>query len=220
LQASGIEQTVTVAIAAATGSAAPASLEPAASPRDVVKPPDAAGNIEFAVQTQTVQPQTSGPSAATPASTTTAVPAQSAPAPVPIADVAVTIAVQAQSGKNRFEIRLDPPELGRIDVQLNVDSRGTVSSRLIVERPETLSLLVRDAPQLQRALQDAGLSTAGGMEFSLAGQGFANRNGFAQQNEFAAPQASGGAAGDTAPIAALQGYAAPSNRSGGLDITV
>ena len=53
----------------------------------------------------------------------------------------MTIAAQAQSGKSRFEIRLDPPELGRIDVQLNVDSSGNVSSRLVVERPETLDLL-------------------------------------------------------------------------------
>jgi flagellar hook-length control protein FliK len=218
LPASGIEQTLTTANAGVHESAAPASatIEPDDRPRDVVKASDSSTNVGLAIQTQTMN----GPgAAATNNATAAAPPAQSAAAPVPVGEVAVTIAMHAQSGKNRFEIRLDPPELGRIDVQLNVDSRGTVSSRLIVERPDTLNLLARDAPQLQRALQDAGFSTAGGMEFSLADQGFANRNGFAQQNEFPIHRA-GGTAGDTAPIAALQEYAARSSRNSGLDIMV
>ena len=64
-----------------------------------------------------------------------------------------------RTGCSRFEIRLDPPELGRIDVRLDVDSDGKVTSRLMVERAETLDLLRRDAPQLERALQHAGLNT-------------------------------------------------------------
>ncbi len=88
--------------------------------------------------------------------------------PVPIAGVAIEIAAQALSGKNRFEIRLDPPELGRIDVRLEIDNEGHVKSRLIVERAETLDMLRRDAPQLARALQQAGLKTAdNALEFSL-----------------------------------------------------
>ena len=218
LPASGTEQSLTVANSSVNGPAAPAStgIESNDRPRDAIKLPDSTDNAGLALQTQTA----SGPSAAAITNSTAPSPSnQSAAASVPIAEVAVTIAIQAQSGKNQFEIRLDPPELGRIDVQLNVDSRGTVSSRLIIERPDTLNLLVRDAPQLQRALQDAGLNTTGGMEFSLADRGFANRNGFAQQNEFALPRANGGAAGDTVPIVALQGYAARS-RNGGLDIIV
>ncbi len=80
------------------------------------------------------------------------------------------------NGSKRFEIRLDPPELGRIDVRLDVDTNGKVTSRLIVERTETLDLLRRDAPQLERALQHAGLNTEGGLEFSLRDQNFANRD--------------------------------------------
>ena len=44
-----------------------------------------------------------------------------------------------------FEIRLDPPELGRIDVKLDVDRDGNVSTRLVVDRADTLDLLKRDA---------------------------------------------------------------------------
>jgi len=94
---------------------------------------------------------------------------------VPVAGLAVEIVARAQDGLRRFEIRLDPPELGRIDVRLDVDSGGKVTSRLTVERADTLDLLRRDAPQLERALQHAGLNTEGGLEFSLRDQNFANR---------------------------------------------
>jgi len=95
---------------------------------------------------------------------------------IPFAGLAVEIVSRAQDGLKRFDIRLDPPELGRIDVRLDVDSGGKVTSRLVVERAETLDLLRRDAPQLERALQHAGLNTEGGMEFSLRDQNFANRD--------------------------------------------
>ena len=90
---------------------------------------------------------------------------------VPLSGVAIEIAGKALAGKNRFEIRLDPPELGRIDVRLDVDRDGNVTSRLTVDRPDTLDLLRRDAAGLERALQDAGLKTANnGLQFSLRDQ--------------------------------------------------
>jgi flagellar hook-length control protein FliK len=104
--------------------------------------------------------------------------APGAPAPaqgtaVPLAGLAVEIATQSHAGKQRFEIRLDPPDLGRIDVRLDVDRDGHVTSRLVVERAETLDLLKRDSADLQRALQQAGLKTSdNALEFSLRQQGF------------------------------------------------
>jgi flagellar hook-length control protein FliK len=147
--------------------------------------------------------------------TSAAAPADNRATAVPLSEIAVTIAAQARSGKSRFDIRLDPPELGRIDVQLNVDRSGNVSSRLIVERPETLDLIRRDALQLERALQDAGLNTGNGMQFSLADQGFANRNGLID-HAVRAPLA---AAVDE-PVAPAAAYAAAAGHRGGLDITV
>jgi flagellar hook-length control protein FliK len=93
------------------------------------------------------------------------------PAAVPLAGVAIEIASMAQAGKNHFEIRLDPPELGRIEVRLDVDRDGHVTSRLIADRSDTLDLLRRDASGLERALQEAGLKTAdNGLQFSLRDQ--------------------------------------------------
>jgi hypothetical protein len=119
--------------------------------------------------------------------TTTATNTPNAPyaalAPVPVSGLAVEIAAQARDGKSRFEIRLDPPELGRIDVHLHVDRDGTVTSRLVVERSETLDLLKRDAPNLERALQNAGLKTGDqGLEFSLRHHGAGRHQDNGQDN--------------------------------------
>jgi flagellar hook-length control protein FliK len=97
--------------------------------------------------------------------------------PVPLNGLALEIAVSARSGKSRFEIRLDPAELGRIDVRIDVDRNGQVTSHLTVERPETLALLRQDAPQLQRQLDDAGFKTGdGGLQFSLRDQSSSSQN--------------------------------------------
>jgi flagellar hook-length control protein FliK len=88
------------------------------------------------------------------------------------------IAASARGGKSRFEIRLDPADLGRIDVRIDVDRNGQITSHLTVEKPETLSLLRQDAPQLQRALDDAGFKTGdGGLQFSLRDQSSGQNNG-------------------------------------------
>jgi flagellar hook-length control protein FliK len=109
--------------------------------------------------------------------TTTTAPTDAPGAPstaiaVPIAGLEIEIASHARAGKNSFEIRLDPPDLGRIDVRLDVDREGKVTSRVVVDRPETLDILRRDAPQLERSLQQAGLKTAdNALQFSLRDQG-------------------------------------------------
>ena len=52
-------------------------------------------------------------------------------ASVPLNALALQIAATAQSGKSRFEIRLDPAELGRIDVRIDIDRHGQVTSHLM-----------------------------------------------------------------------------------------
>jgi flagellar hook-length control protein FliK len=98
-------------------------------------------------------------------------------AAVPLSGLALEIAVSAKNGKSSFEIRLDPAELGRIDVRIDVDRNGQMTSHLTVEKPETLSMLQQDAPQLQRALDDAGFKTGdGGLQFSLRDQSSSGQN--------------------------------------------
>jgi flagellar hook-length control protein FliK len=110
----------------------------------------------------------------------TAAPTTAAATPtvtVPIAGLAVEIAARAQAGSNRFDIRLDPPELGRIDVRLDVDRDGQVTSHVTVDRPETLALLKHEQPNLERALEQSGLKTAdNGLQFTLRDQSFAGQD--------------------------------------------
>ncbi|MEW6450549.1 MAG: flagellar hook-length control protein FliK [Pseudomonadota bacterium] len=96
---------------------------------------------------------------------------------VPIDGVAVEIATQSQNGKHSFEIRLDPKELGRIDVRLEVDKDGHVTTKLMVDRAETLDMLKRDSANIERTLQQAGLKTSDNtLQFSLRDQSFNNNN--------------------------------------------
>ena len=126
--------------------------------------------------TGTIQPQLNSPAAtAAPGAALTVTP--QANGPVPLSGLALEIAASAKSGKSRFEIRLDPADLGRIDVRIEIDRNGQVTSHLTVEKPETLSMLRQDAPQLQRALDDAGLKTGtGGLQFSLRDQSSSGQN--------------------------------------------
>ncbi|QQR39643.1 flagellar hook-length control protein FliK [Devosia rhizoryzae] len=92
--------------------------------------------------------------------------------------IAFEMARQVEGGNTRFQIRLDPPELGRIDVRLEIDNAGSVSARLTVEKAETLDLMQRDQRGLERALQQAGVDAGKtNLEFSLKQNPFAGQPG-------------------------------------------
>jgi chemotaxis protein MotD len=137
--------------------------------------------------------------------------------PVPIDGVAVEIASKALEGVNRFEIRLDPPELGRIEVRLDVDRNGEIASHVMADRQDTLDLLRRDAPQLERALNDAGLRTAGnGLQFSLRDHGQSHREQQPFANASRLVVSDENLAADSMP----RHYYRPASLAGGLDIRV
>jgi len=98
--------------------------------------------------------------------------AQTAANPQPnIAALAITVAANSQAGIKHFDIRLDPPELGRIEVHLSVDDAGKAQVHLSADKPQTLELLQRDSTALHRGLKEAGVDVAGnGLQFSLRGQ--------------------------------------------------
>lgn len=86
----------------------------------------------------------------------------------PLHLVPVEIGARALAGNKRFDIRLDPAELGRIDVTLEISDKGEVSAKLTVDRVETLHMLQRDARTLERAFEQAGLKPSeGGIDMSL-----------------------------------------------------
>jgi flagellar hook-length control protein FliK len=79
------------------------------------------------------------------------------------------IAAKAADNTHHFDIRLDPPELGRIDVRLDVDNSGRANAQLTTDQPQTLQMLQRDHHELARTIRDAGLDL-GSMSFSLKGE--------------------------------------------------
>ncbi len=137
----------------------------------------------------------------------------------------MTIGLRSLAGSSEFQIRLDPIELGRIDVKLEIDkAKGTVATHLVVDRPDTLALLQRDAGQLQQALAQAGLdSSASGINLSLRGDGggaAGGQNG--QAGGDGRPQAPWGTEGadipaDAAPYQGCAAMAASTFASKGAD---
>jgi flagellar hook-length control protein FliK len=120
-----------------------------------------------------------------------------------VSALAVAIAAKSQSGNKQFDIRLDPPELGRVEVRLSIDATGKAQASLSADQPRTLDLLKADAPALTRALRDAGLNVSqNGLNFSLRGQdrqnggnNFAPRSGRSTQTSLIATSAIGSVQG-------------------------
>lgn len=89
--------------------------------------------------------------------------------------VAAEISRNLKNGNTRFQMRFDPPELGRVEVNMRVAADGSVQAHLIVDRPETLDMFLRDQRGLERALEAAGLKTdSNDLTFTLKDQGGQN----------------------------------------------
>lgn len=118
-------------------------------------------------QTQAHLQQTSTTAAAT--HTQHAVLDQSAARAAPAgAQVAREIVRQFNGETTRFELRLDPPELGRIEVRLEVSRDHKVTAVVAADSPQALSDLVRHARELEQTLQSAGLQLSdNGLSFDL-----------------------------------------------------
>ncbi|MFN8702758.1 MAG: flagellar hook-length control protein FliK, partial [Rhodospirillales bacterium] len=119
--------------------------------------------------------------------------------------VAVHVRKAVADGLDQITIRLNPAELGRIDVKIEVGNDGTLRAAFAADKQMTLDLLKGDSRQLEQALSEAGLSTdAGGLNFSLRGDNRENAQAFRQLGEeFARNRADDPAANEApAPLAA------------------
>jgi hypothetical protein len=85
----------------------------------------------------------------------------------------LTVAIQRAPGE-RVEIRLDPPELGRVQIELS-SRDGVLHATVISERPEVHDLMRRHAEMLRQELAAAGHSGVR-LEFATgSGQGQGGR---------------------------------------------
>lgn len=150
---------------AASPPAAPSVAVPAVQPRPATNMTHAPLTItrEPSVPTQpqaaTVQPPNAAPSPHSPAGKPEAASAPASPA-AQLAPVLVSV-LRTPSGAQHLTVRLQPAELGQVEVRVDRTAGGPVRVDVTVQRPETLTLLLRDQPQLQRALDQAGLPADG-----------------------------------------------------------
>lgn len=68
----------------------------------------------------------------------------------------VADAIRVHSGEQRLNLRLDPPDLGRVGIDFSFDNHRLVSATLTAENADTASLLRKSMDSLQRELADAG----------------------------------------------------------------
>ncbi len=67
----------------------------------------------------------------------------------------------APDGAQRLTMRLAPPELGQVEIRIDRPPDAPARVDITVEKTETLTLLLRDQPQLLHALDQAGVPPEG-----------------------------------------------------------
>jgi flagellar hook-length control protein FliK len=82
--------------------------------------------------------------------------------------VSVIVSRAAAESMREFTIRMDPPELGRIDIKLSIEKDGSVQAVIASDNPHTHDLLRREASTFERSLSDGGFKTdSNSLNFSL-----------------------------------------------------
>lgn len=71
-------------------------------------------------------------------------------------------------GDSQINIRLNPAELGRVDVRMEVNADGRTTVAIVTDSRDTLEMLQRDSRSLEKAFSDLGMEMSdSGMSFDL-----------------------------------------------------
>jgi len=117
--------------------------------------------------------------------------------PSPADQVSIRLLHAVAEGRRTIQMHLHPAELGTIDVKMQWQG-DRLTAQFQVDRPETLQLLQREVPALERTLNQAGVSVdSGSLSFSLRQQTGNGQNGNGQPFD---PAASNAAFGDGADL--------------------
>jgi flagellar hook-length control protein FliK len=92
--------------------------------------------------------------------------AQAAPAAAQTASIdqvvpAVVKILGTTDGAQSVTVRLQPSELGQVQIRVDRTSEGMAHVSITADRPETLQMLQRDEPRLQQTLDQAGVASNG-----------------------------------------------------------
>ncbi len=134
----------------------------------------------------------------------------------PMDQVKIKITQGVELGQDKITVKLHPAELGKVDVEMDVDKDGKTHVRIVADRSETLEFLRRDSHDLTKSLREAGVDAdAANMEFSL-------NNGGEGQSEFGSNSggSNGGSDEELAAIPQTQAEINMAVSNGGLNIVV
>ncbi|MDX2073107.1 MAG: flagellar hook-length control protein FliK [Alphaproteobacteria bacterium] len=95
-----------------------------------------------------------------------------ATASAPVVDqVVFNIKTAVKDGASKIQIQLDPVELGKLHIKIDLGSDGKATGVVVTaDNKSTLDLLQRDARGLEQALADAGIKAdSGSLSFNLRG---------------------------------------------------
>jgi flagellar hook-length control protein FliK len=110
--------------------------------------------------------------------------------PTAVEQVILQMNRNVKNGNDQMSVQLQPGDLGKITVKLDVSADGRVHGTVTADNPKTLDMLQKDSRSLERALQDAGLRTdPGSLQFNLGGQ---KNNGGTTGQSAENPQAANG----------------------------
>lgn len=101
-----------------------------------------------------------------------------------IAPAFAALSAPAAAGGKTLLIQLAPSELGHVQIRIDKSSDGSSHVVVAVERSDTLMTLIQDRPQLNQALDAAGIPPEGRtLQFNLAEPGAGNdQAGFVDDN--------------------------------------
>lgn len=144
------------------------------------------------------------------------------PKAIPPSAIPMEIGLRSLQGLREFQIRLDPAELGRVDVKLEISDDNKVTARVVVDRVETLLLLQREAKTLERAFEQAGLkSSDAGVDITLRDPGQQADQG--RRDSWFDETENGGRAGRAGKAALIDQPVIPIRRTlhiGALDLSI
>ena len=168
------------AASSATQASASASA-PVAAAASSDNTAQAAANAGGAASQAPAQPaSTSNP--LTDATRAVATPPALQSAPAATIQVYTRFIERADGRAQRFEVRLDPVELGRVDVRIEIGADKKVHAVMAAHDSAALTDLMRGQKALERALSDAGIDLAdNGLRFEIAAD--AGRGGASQQRD-------------------------------------
>jgi flagellar hook-length control protein FliK len=102
--------------------------------------------------------------------------------PDTVAALTADIARKLEGRSTRFEVELQPAGLGRVEVRIEIGPSGKLTAAFAVDSPQAAAELRGRAPELQRALEQAGFDVSGGLSFDLSDSSRFGRDPEARQD--------------------------------------